>query len=477
MEQFIFIKSLATRIESGLARTARLGSLFDLGVCFALAILALGFFYVDGWTPDSRRFVDQSVSILAGEGFRTKGLLDTWLPPGYPIFIASLEQIGLGAHLKSAQILMHFLSILVVYVTALKYSRGAALLVASVLAVSPLVSMLTGCVLSETFGMFLCASLCFIFTRLASTACWAAPITLGATASALLLTSPATIFLCFGLCCVALYQLLIRRAFGSVVCLLIGGLIPMVPWQHHCYKATDSLCVLVFSRSPITTLSTPRSDENLVYPWFRTWSLGERHLDVLFRNNPGAAPSWAFHNPEAREAFPSAEVRLDRGLSVAQKNAIAHDLENKGGLPRFLTVSLVRAVGLWVDMPQFGHAQVEYVLPFGLAKVAEIPVGTRTVQRTLKMVFSSITFLAYLMIPILFVTLLSRAYRKDRLSVCVIALSVFLYTGITALTAYNESRRNVVFYPAMLLVVALTFNRYRFEKCGLPEVDERGARL
>lgn len=69
----------------------------DLALCWSAAAVTLFVFFNAGSTPDSDRFLSQADAIFSGEGFLTYGRLETWLPPGYPVFLAALIRLSASA--------------------------------------------------------------------------------------------------------------------------------------------------------------------------------------------------------------------------------------------------------------------------------------------------------------------------------------------------------------------------------------------
>jgi hypothetical protein len=256
-----------------------------------------------------------------------------------------------------------------------------------------------------------------------------------------------------------------ERRIGIAMALVAGGLVLMLPWQKHCFYATGALCYRVYATDPLQLAARSTDDGNLVYQWLRTWSLGERHIHVLHRNNPGGAPDWAFSNRADKQMFPAPEERLPHGLTAGQRNVIYEDLQRKVGYLRVYGLTVVRSATLWLDMRQNGHAQMGYIFPFGLQKVASAEGTERALMRSIKVAFSSIAYVLYILIPLIFLFAVCCAGRGRQFFVLGVFLAVLLYTVITAYTAHNESRRNVVFLPAMALAIAV---------CLRGRDDERG---
>jgi hypothetical protein len=320
---------------------------------------------------------------------------------------------------------------------------------------NPLTARLSGFLLSETLGVFLCAIACFLLVDVLERRSWLTSFLLGAVCVALLLTSPAVIFLAFAIFLIAFVAALLPSQLKVAVALVLGSVLVMLPWQTHCFRATGGICYRVYATDPLRIAAAETDDTNLVYQWLRTWSLGERHIHVLHRNNPGAAPDWAFSTPADRDLFPAPEERLRDGLSDEQSLAISEDLASKSGQIRLYALTIARSASLWLDMQQNGHAQMDYVFPFGFLRVLSVDDYRQRLMRFAKMGFSSLVYLLYISIPMLFLFVVWRSRLSPEWLVHAFFAAVVLYTLITAYTAHNESRRNVVFLPAMVLAIAV----------------------
>jgi hypothetical protein len=72
-----------------------------------------------------------------------------------------------------------------------------------------------------------------------------------------------------------------------------------------------------------------------------------------------------------------------------------------------------------------------------------------------KIAFSSLVYVLYISIPSLFLVVVWRSRFSRDWIVHGFFVATLLYTTITAYTAHNESRRNLVFLPAMVLAIAV----------------------
>lgn len=461
-DRYALIRSISARVGNYCAQhlTPRV-VLLDLAICaFALGV-AVALFWAPGVTPDWPRFSAQAQSMLTGSGFRTAGELETYLPPGYPVFVAIVRLLDYEANLRAMQLALLLSSVGLVYGALAQISRRIALPLAVLFALNPLTARLSGFLLSETLGVFLCALACFLLVTSVKRKSAFAAFFLGAVCVALLLTSPAAIFLAFAIWTIAALALVLGRRGLPMLLLVVGAVTIMMPWQLHCARATGSICYFVYSLDPLKSALQRTDGSDLVHQWLRTWSLGERHIHVLHRNNPGASPDWAFTRPSDKDVFPPGDVEHVSQLSPEQQRVLWEDLESKSSQSRVIGLTVVRSMTLWLDMRQNAHAQMDYVFPFGLVRVFAADDAGRAAMRLTKVGFSTLVYLLYIAIPVLFVAAMWSALRSRSVVVPAVFLSVLAYTLITAYTAHNEERRNAVFLPAMVLAIGLGMQKRR----------------
>jgi hypothetical protein len=134
-EMSSFGRSLSAFLSRPL--TPRLLAL-DLAICTVALVAALAVFWAAGETPDWLRFFDQAKSIASGDGFRTEGRLETYLPPGYSVLVAILLLFGLEDYVRGVQLVMHTLTVFLVYAALVQVSRAWALILAVLYALNPL---------------------------------------------------------------------------------------------------------------------------------------------------------------------------------------------------------------------------------------------------------------------------------------------------------------------------------------------------
>jgi hypothetical protein len=435
-------------------------------VCSLLALMAIGVAFVPVQTPDWLRFNDEAQSIASGSGFRTWGKIEASLPPGYPLLLALLKFLGVPDAAVPAVHLALFLGACnLVYLSLRPWSHRLALVGMAAFAIQPLAVRMVGFYLSETWGVFLCALLFFLWSGAARGARepWRF-LSLGILTVFLPLTSPATIVMTFCVGVLALARLVSERAWRLTAILIAGVLIVMVPWQAQCVRANGSVCPLLLTAWTPSKLfgasGTASVPEDSFFAWFRTWSQGEADMPTVYQANAGAAPPRAFPSPAVRSAIlalgkPGTGAPTDDQLrmlnSLAQSERQAHPFIQYGLLP------LTRAYGLWFEMPQIGHAQQEYVGRLSPVDfIADWREGgaTRAAMRWLKTLGATVVYGAYVTIPIFALFALAKAIRARDSFTLLLLLSIGVYTLIAGFSAFCEARRNVVFFPAILFLLS-----------------------
>jgi hypothetical protein len=398
--------------------------------------------------------------------------------------------------------------------------------------VHPLALVLTGLLLSETLGLFLCAALIYLASSIERGARSTTCFLFGGVAVALPLTSPALLILSglAGLCILAIKVR--QRNLPSIMATLAGVAVFLVPWETHCVRSSGSLCLLLFARNTHGAAINANADDALTFPvlavfagivaarllyrgsgpsgrlfawaaaaivavsfgaagvemgcmtsvgpfckalhidqplsvaqragpadalyhWFRTWSIGERDMHVLFDEDPRTAPDRAFASREQREALlqiPPGDLQNRALLETGKRAEQEHPAWQKIGLP------LTRAFDLWFDMRQNSHAQMEFVGRFQpsvlIADYHEFGAA-RTFARIGKAVLSSAVYVLYVSYPLLLLVAFGHALWTRNIAALLICTSVLAYTLICGYSAFVEARRNVVFLPAILFLLAL----------------------
>lgn len=426
-----------------------------------LAAAAIAVAFVPVETPDWARFKDEALSIVAGQGYRTSGQLETALPPGYPLLIVLIKLLGAPDwSVPLAHLALFIASCNVVYFTLRPYSNKVAMIGMLSLTVQPLAVRLTGYYLSEMFGMFLCALLLFYLSHILRGAreFWKVFL-LGMLSVFLPLTSPATIVMCFCLSAFTVLRLLRERSFGLAAVGVMGALVVMIPWQMHCLKASGSVCPLLLSSATSSRLISGGGDPFLM--WYRSWSNGESDMPVLHSRNLGLAPARAFGSATERAAILNLGGSSTAGPSGSQLEALATLAErrrNDNPLSQFVILPLSRSLHLWFEMVQIGHAQHDYVgriSPVHFATdVQQLGLG-RAGARWLKGVLSTVVYGLYVSLPVFALLMLVVILKRKNMFALLMLLSIAAYTLLTGLSAGTEARRNVVFFPAILFLLSL----------------------
>jgi hypothetical protein len=466
---------------AGLAQAWKCRPFLVLSLLAALAVLSL---FVEVETPDWARFNDEALSMLAGQGYRTMGQLETSLPPGYPLLIATMKLLGASDwNVVALQAVLFVAACNLIYFSMHGYSRQAAIIGMGALAIHPLAVRLTGYYLSETLGLFLCASLIFLYSRIERNRAKEATVLLfGAVAVFLPLTSPALIITSFLLFALATVKLLHRRAFLVAASGIAGALVIMTPWQLHCVRSTGNICPVLFSTTQVSRLlesqpSQAASDPFLL--WFRTWSWGERDMPVLHKLDIKSAPARAFDSEAERTALIETASPIPRTVSPKQAVMLASIAEKRRAedpLKQYVELPAERAYNLWFDMNQIGHAQMEYVgqvFPGSLLRDMSTIGLPRALLRCLKGVLSTLVYGLYIAYPLFALAMLYFGLRTRNVEVLLIVASVLAYTLITGYSALCESRRNVVFLPAILFL--FSFLPARILTRWWPRRNERAA--
>lgn len=443
------------RYREGLERTdqRRLA-----GVVVGLAALMIVALFVPTTTPDTQRFELQADAILAGSGFRTGPVLETFLPPGYPLFLAAIRVFTVE---RLAALAVHcalaLCAVLAVYSSLRPFGSMRAVAGALFLAANPWVARQASYALSETLGLFLCALIVWLTLRIVRG--WSGPapsLALGALLVVLPLTSPATLVFA-GLLGLALIVRVRRWEF--VLPLAFGALVPWSLWQAHCLAAGSGIQWTMTRASDLGSKSGYSR-------WMNTWLIRQR--DLHWWHNPKdleSAPVRAFASQAERAAL----VRMAResgrpGWSEAEDAVFARiAARNRRDRPIYtmLGIVLVRTLVLWLDMPQLGHLQMEYVgriLPAEFSSDRRTVGISRAVQRFGKALGSTIAWIAWVAPAVAFVILGGRALGKKDLLGSTVVVGLLAYSFVSGAHGLGESRRNLVFFPAAALLL-------RGEKC------------
>lgn len=407
-------------------------------------------------TPDSHRFLAQARSMLDGQGFGIDGVLETSLPPVYPIFLAVFLKLGLAPdQIPYLQIGLLLAAAAALHEAVRPAGKAVASLAVLLLAANPWVVRQTGYLLSETLSVLLAsvAILLLVRTRRGRGRPLLA-LGAGAASAVLLLSSPAHLFVFAALGAGGLLATW-RRPAGLAS--FVGGIVlVMLPWQLHCIAATGR---------PVATVFTPRFrfvGDGLGFGlWFRTWQLRFREFDVYFKGGDlSVAPARAFRSDRDRRALLAATAGHAMGSpeSAEAFRQSARETISEAPLRFFVGLPAARAFLLWTDMPQIGHTQIEYagrLFPWTFRSDWNAFGLPRAVQRLGKGVLSTAALGIYAGYPLLFLWLAARAVRSPdgRLLAVVFLLAFAGYTFAAAWWAAGEPRRNLHLYPVALVLL------------------------
>ena len=381
------------------------------------------------------------------------------------MFIALIKFFGGNDYVvRALQVVLFISSCVLIFFSIMNTGKKSPLLATIggiALAIHPTAVRLVGYILSETFGLFLCSLLMFFTSTVRGDSCRKSAIfCFGALAVFLPLTSPATIVLCACLFIYVLGTLFLEKRVTNIALLFIGSLMVMLPWQWHCIEAAGSICPTLYTRNPVG-FAFDNDEANGYYQWFRTWSAGEMDMEVLFKKDPTKARSRDFStDAELIDTVKrSAETSND---SLAALNKFYHDraARNRENNPirQFIGLPLLRSFTLWFYMPQISHVQMEYVGRLSLADF----MGDyreygpkRAALRFAKSFLSTAVFLLRISYPIFLLIAFVIGVRRRNPMILLICTSILIYTLISGFTALGESRRNVVFAPAILYLLGL----------------------
>jgi hypothetical protein len=432
----------------------------DAAIFVLAAIVIARLIFVFAHRPsigeDGERFLLQAKTLLEHGVYldRAPGVVDLALPPGYPVFVAACLRLGRDLKLLfAAQFLLSVAAIWLTYSALRPRAPKLALAVAALLALSPWTGRMMQTVASETVGIFLVSlavNLAAAWQEGARTA-WRAAL-LGTTIGALLLTSPGTAGLCFGLF-VWFSFTSVRRPllFGA---LLVGLALPMIPWQKFCLAKTGSVQPLIYYRQAGSWQETGFGR------WYRTWSEGENAHYLLWRWYGGYSPfadprmNALIHADATEEAMIRSAMYAHRDgkISRTQLDGVFAKLadERTRQHPFFVRVELPlrRAIDLWSNI--------------GSAWAKETS-SRAAPARALLFAFH------WLEIILLATLVVATLWRPSALGWIIVG-GALLYTVISATSGAGESRRNYVLYPALYFLAGIslsfspakTYNRWSF---------------
>jgi hypothetical protein len=431
---------------------SRREALRDAALVASVALALAGALFEATPTPDGERFARQAAELRAGQGFLWEGAPSTRLPPGYPVFLALLPEMSVGAR-GGLNVALWTLACVALHVALRPAGRRVALCGALALAANPWAARLSSYPMSEPLALALLLGLLLVARRLSADATAATTRSsttraalVGLFASALALTAPGLSVLVAGVLAVALWRSRARPALAAAV--LLGALLLLLPWQLHCLRATGQVEWLIVGRAD--NFSAGRG------LWARTWLLRETELaHVWHRERIADAPARAFRDEAERERL----ALLARvGDAVALDDALAQAARERDSLSRAVGLGAARAALLWLDMPALGHIQPTWVGRLSPAiwrrDVAEVG-WQRALLRLAKALACTLAQAAYACYALALAVLAWRGLRaRDALAAAVV-IGTLAYTLVSAHTALGEARRNLPFTTALLALPGL----------------------
>ena len=422
--------------------------------------------------PDADRFFAQAQGIVEGRGPAYDGTIDLTLPPGYPAFLSVFLMVGApDVLIRLAQVLLSVAGCLLVYASIRPYSQRWACLALWILGTCPWLTQRAGELLSEALGAFLCACLiaCYSYAERRSTY-WGS-FWLGVVAALLPLVSPFAVFLSASLLtCFFLMRLRQARLIGAAVC---GSLCIFLPWLAYVAKVTTEGTGGLFAANYVSLAQKTRFSR-----FARESFICESDMGILWN---GRGDDFDLSDIPQR-AFSSVAQRRDAQQHVDRYHS--GDLSEDGlgnyfeelrcqrlgerGLQIRLVYPFLRAVNLWFDM--FWPAKLFRArrpdLPWGRSGGMEWPDVAARGWRSLfhqggflKAIYAGGFQIIYASYPVLFLIAVWRAVLARRMTPLAIFAGILLYSAFSSATCLAESRRNVVFFPAMAFTAAYLSRR------------------
>lgn len=411
---------------------------------------------------DSKRFVSQALMIVNGEP------IATWLPPGYPLFLAAIYELcGTFEYAPLIQVLLAELSLALLAILTWRNSGVVTLLIPILISVNPWIADYNWQIMSEGFAVSLATYLLCFFLFLTNGR--DKPLGVEAIGSLvfaivsmiLVLVTPSTIFLCFGLVFWMIWQKCWRVV--PIVSVVLGAFVTMGIWQFYVYQSEGHFAPLI-----LTTKQGNLTNEKAVVTWMKSyqvwptppwksayglfvWESRDLSLDDL--------PSYAFEDEKQKyRVAEHLEIWRIRPESGKDKEKFFLDLAEKqisdSPVRYYVVMPVLRSIALWVYMPQVKHAQVDYLFAIDKVKSAFENQGpVRAIQRGIKVVLSWPALFIHIAYTAIFLLSFSgNGSKDDRLGRLVILTGIIGYTLVTSWIGLNESRRNLPFIPFLIFL-------------------------
>lgn len=422
-------------------------------------------FYMPDTSPDTTRFFQQAAWMLDGKGYLDprNGEYCTSLPPGYPALLMAISVFS-GTEMDNWQSAAHGVNIVLsigacvlLFLSMRAVSPWGAFWCGLLIAVSPLPLRHSGYLLSETLSTCLVAAMvCCLSLLERRVRNGIAALGMGFTSVCALLVAPAVIFLSFFLWCRAAWIVLRDRNWGAASLLTVGALLPLIPWQIHCIKATGKPIATVFKNEV--------SRDNGYVVWLRSWIRDEQDYQIRwYPERIVQAPKSVFLDEQERQYLHDVLIQhTKRGRKADDAAAdieyafrpVAERRRLADPAAFYIWLPLYRSVTLWFDFSGMIRERGER-LGQRIVSLLFRGNGTSSLQSVIRsgtavaavIAFNSVHF-------ILFLTLIGSSIRSrgraGAVVPCLILAGVLAYTGLSAYSAANEMRRNLPFYPVML---------------------------
>jgi len=418
---------------------------------------------------DTRRFLYQADNLLAGEGFLWRDSPCTSLPPGYPVFLATVKWFCDSPLL--VQIVQQILSVAsgyLVYLAVRPRSEKLALFALFAMCASPWFAWRSWMIMSEVWGGFLAALFVFLLSKCETKGCSRKlMLATGACAIAMVLSSPFLVFPAFAVCVVLVWKN--RKSPALVGTLTAGALLMMLPWQLHCYRALGRIAPMIYPSLGL------KQDEGF-QPWLRSWLVHPR--DQLISkgatvwNGPreyfDRIPHYAFQSDQERERIRQlASQRKRDGTPQSELDKvfleIAEERIRENPVGYYATLPAIRSITQWLDMQCVAHAQTDYVgrfSPQSFRTDSQQYGRTRAMKRLAKAGWSTLVFGVHIAYTLTLLFLALGAIVGKRSVGVAILLGVIAYTLYSAHIAVGEQRRNLPFYPLLFFLLFYTSDHY-----------------
>lgn len=441
-----------------------------------------------GRSGDPARFLLQGLWLSQERGYPD---LDgrstcTSLPPGYPVFLAALLSIRDSTMLVVVvQFVMSLASIALVHAVCTARPGRFTIWPCLLMACFPWIAVTATQIMSEGLGIFLSAVIAWLVMRQEQDRFGLGlGLLAGAVAVAACLVVPAVAFCMVGLWCVMFARSLLRPI--TALALAIGGVAILLPWQLHVQRATGR-----FAPQLLTPLA--RSYHGTI-SWGRTWI--ETPADFLA---VAKVYIWPSRDPDYEwipdRAFAGDTERTQAETLAREWRAAADGRRADDSSALYRPVdeffaelaakrtevwrdrvrpTVLRAWNLWWTMPDVGVLMSQHVARLRPGNIAgQFEEGTRRgVVRLGLAALCAAALVLHAGVLGYFVWGAIRSMRRPSWFAAVVIAGVLVYTLISAASGYIESRRNLPFYPLLLLVVVHAATRCDSERPAAPQGTE-----